>query len=704
MEETVEIAKSPSTEDLIEDWMDYFELKGLIGEINDIASIPTRNSLYISYMDLFSLKESIARALREHPRLVLRAGELAIRKILGPEEAGRRINIRFTDLPSEFIVNIRDLRSVHLDTLVMVEGLVRKATDVKPRLRKGVFICQRCGHEIEIEMDYQYREPLECPEEEGGCGRKASSTKFELDMKKSTFVDVQKIEIQESPESLTGGDQPKRLSLYFYDDIAGKVFPGDQVKIWGILRARQKRDAYGKLPLFDIYLEVNNYDKREKSYLELEITEEDEIEIRKYAKRMDIYQLLINSLSPSIYGMEAEKLSLILQLFGGVEKNLPDGTRVRGDIHVLLVGDPGTAKSQLLRYIADLAPRGIYTSGKSSSAAGLTAAVVKDEFGEGNFTLEAGALVLADGGIACIDEIDKMSEVDRSVMHTAMEQQVVALSKAGIQATLRARCSILAAANPKFGRFGEREIVDQINIPPVLLSRFDIIFAIRDLPNPDLDRRKAVHILNHHQWGEKKRKIEMTTKGRGKVEDLEEIEEKEFIPPELLRKYVSYARQNIFPVLTEEAKDKIIDYFLTLRSRSHEEGGMKIIPITTRQLEAIIRLAEASARIRLSEEVTVEDADRAIKVFNRYLDSITEGGGIDAIYTGRSLARRERLQVILKIISELDSITGEGASIEAITDRAKEEGLTRDEVGDVIKQLLTSGYIYEPRHNVFKTL
>ncbi|MCD6383381.1 MAG: minichromosome maintenance protein MCM [Thermoplasmata archaeon] len=690
-------------EELIKEWMDFFELKGLIGEIHDIANIPTKSSIYVSYLDLLYLKEGIASMLREHPKLVLQSGEKAIRRILGPEEE-RKINIRITDLANEFTLNIRDLRSVHLESFVAVEGLIRKATDVKPKLKTGVFICQRCGHEIVMEMEHQYREPLKCPEEEGGCGRTASSTKFDLDLKKSTFIDVQKIEIQESPEMLSGGDQPKRLSLYLYDDIAGKIYPGDEVKIWGILKAKQKRDAFGKLPLFDIYLDVNNFEKVDKSYLELEITEEDEKKIKELAKRVDIYNLLVRSFSPSIYGMEHEKLSLILQLFGGVEKFLPDGTRTRGDIHILLVGDPGTAKSQLLRYVADLAPRGIYTSGKSASAAGLTAAVVKDEFGEGNFTLEAGALVLADGGIACVDEIDKMSDNDRSIMHTAMEQQIVSISKAGIQAKLRARCSILAAANPKLGRFKEGELVDDIPIPPVLLSRFDVIFAIKDLPHPDLDRRKALHILTHHRWGEMKKRLEMNPKAKGvEGEELEELEDKDLIPPTLLRKYISFAKQRVFPVLSNEAIMKIMEYYLSLRERSREVGGARIIPITTRQLEAIVRLAEASARVRLSEEVTAEDADRAIKLFTRYLETITEGGGIDAIYTGRSLAKREKLQRILLIIRELEQ-EGEGAEKKRIIEMGKEDGLNRQEIEEILRQLLSSGSIYEPRRDVFRSL
>ncbi len=262
------------------------------------------------------------------------------------------------------------------------------------------------------------------------------------------------------------------------DDIAGKVFPGDRVTIYGILKADQKHIGTIMLTEFNIYLYANNYKKETKDFEDIKINEDDEKQIRELAKDPNIIKRLSKSIAPSIYGLEIIKTALVLQLFGGERKVMKDGTKIRGDIHILMVGDPGTAKSQLLRYMTMISPRSVFAFGKGSSAAGLTAAAVRDDFGEGRWTLEAGALVLADNGFVAIDELDKMDDRDTASMHEAMEQQSVTISKAGIMATLKSRCSILAAANPKFGRYDPlKSITEQIDFPPPLLSRFDIILS-----------------------------------------------------------------------------------------------------------------------------------------------------------------------------------------------------------------------------------
>ena len=297
---------------------------------------------------------------------------------------------------------------------------------------------------------------------------------FRLLYKESRFEDYQRIKIQESPDELKGGEQPQTLDINVSDDLAGQVTPGEHITVNGILRSAQKINKDGKTAYFDIYMDGNSIELEEQEYDEVDISPEDEEEIIRLSKDPRVYDKIVFSIAPSIYGYEEVKEAIAHQLFSGVVKSLPDGTRIRGDIHVLLVGDPGIAKSQILRYVVKLAPRGVYASGKSASSAGLTAAAVKDEF-DGQWTLEAGALVLADKGVACIDEMDKMKNEDRSSLHEGMESQTISVAKAGILATLKCRCSILGAANPKLGRFDPYEnIPEQINMPPSLMSRFDL--------------------------------------------------------------------------------------------------------------------------------------------------------------------------------------------------------------------------------------
>jgi len=438
----------------------------------------------------------------------------------------------------------------------------------------------------------------------------------------------------------------------------------------------------------------------------VEITEEDEKKILEISRLPDIYERMRESIAPTIYGMETEKDALVLQLFGGVPKTMPDGTRIRGDIHVLLVGDPGTAKSQILSYISKLAPRSIYASGKATSAAGLTAAAVRDEFGEGHWTLEAGALVLADMGIACIDEIDKMSEQDRSALHQAMEQQEISVAKAGINATLKSRCAILAAANPKLGRFDEFiPIHEQINMPPALLSRFDLIFSLIDRPDRERDSELALHILKTHKAGEVREQ-----RARVKESRYTEDEERKLLErvtptfdPEFLRKYIAYAKRNIFPVMDDEAIERIKDYYVSLRASSEES-----IPFTPRQLEAFVRLAEASARVRLSDRVTIEDAERAINIIEKYLrrvgvDRETGRIDIDMIATGISRTQQDRLRTILSIIRDLCQESPDGtASMEDIQREGEARKIEREKIKEAIEKLKRSGQIYEPKHNHYR--
>lgn len=692
------LAKLLRDENLISLWENFF-LDHYKTEIENIAlSYPEKRSLYVDYWDIDRVNPNLAESLIVNPYHTIYNAEEALKNTEVSTGERLRLHFRVFNLPDINRIGIRKLRSVHLGKLVAMEGLVKKVTEVRPKLQVGAFQCQKCGAVIKLEQEEDIvKEPAECYEDQGGCGRSSS---FKLLPSLSEFIDFQKIELQESPEGLRGGAQPERISVYLEDDLVGDIAPGDRVIVNGILHSHQRRRGTYRLTAFDKILSAISIEKQELAFEEVEVTDEDEKEILEVSKDPKIYEKIRESIAPTIYGMEVEKDALTLQLFGGVAKNMPDGTRIRGDIHVLLVGDPGTAKSQILTYISKLAPRSIYASGRASSAAGLTAAAVRDEFGEGHWTLEAGALVLADMGIAAIDEIDKMSDSDRSALHQAMEQQEISVAKAGINATLKSRCALLAAANPKLGRFDEYlPIHEQINMPPALLSRFDLIFSIIDKPNVDRDSDLAAHILMAHKAGEVHEHISKSKKSLHKKSEEEKLMEivKPVFEPEFLRKYIAYAKRNVFPVMTEEAIETIKNYYVSLRASSEDS-----IPFTPRQLEAFVRLAEASARVRLSSKVTVEDAQRAISIIDQYLrrvslDRETGKFDIDIIATGISHTQQERMRTVIDIIKRIceESKDGNAARADVIRE-AEMAGIEASKAEEILERLKRNGQIYEP--------
>ena len=691
-------------ESLVATWQNFFE-ENYKPEIETVSmEYPKKRSLVVDYWDIDKSDPKLAEMIIHQPYKAIFNAEEALKQIDVSTEQKVCLHFRVKNLPETQKLLIRKIRANHLGKLTAVEGLVKKRTEVRPKLQVGAFQCQKCGAVVRIEQDEDIlKEPSECLEDQGGCGRVSS---FKLLNTLSTFIDSQKIEIQENPEGLRGGAQPERISVYIEDDLVGEIAPGDRVIVNGILHSLQRRRGTFRLTSFDKAMDAVSIESQEMAFEEVEVTEEDEKEILKISKDIEIYQKMQQSIAPTIYGMKVEKEALVLQLFGGLPKEMPDGTHIRGDIHVLFVGDPGTAKSQMLAYLSKLAPRSIYASGKASSAAGLTAAAVRDEFGEGQWTLEAGALVLADMGTACIDEIDKMDESDRSSIHQAMEQQEISVAKAGINATLKSRCAILAAANPKLGRFDEfMPIHEQINMPPALLSRFDLIFSILDKPNRTTDTDLATHILLSHKAGEVHQHV-MKSKNPMYSKDQETAMMQHIMPtfePEFLRKYVAYAKRNIFPVMSDEALDVLRNYYVDFRSSSEDS-----VPFTPRQLEAFVRLAEASARIRLSEEVTVNDAKRAISIIDQYLrrvgmDRETGKFDIDIIATGISHTQHERMRSIIDIIQRLCSESKDGNAARGdIIQEAEIEGIESSKVEDALDRLKRNGQIYEPMHGKYK--
>jgi replicative DNA helicase Mcm len=1166
------MAISLSQEELVQQWENFFRdyYKDRIEET--ALAWPEERALVVDYKDIDLRDITLAEHVLENPVAAFVTAERALRMIDVPVEPRPRLRFRVTGLPESAQIPVRRLRAAHLGKLVAVVGLIKKVTEVRPKLEDAAFRCPLCGcvfrHPQRGELVLE--EPEVCPEERGGCGRGA---RFKVLSEESEFIDHQKIEIQESPEGLKGGAQPERLSIYVEDDLVGQITPGDRVTLNIVMRSQPRRQGMLKLTEFAKVGDLVSIEHEQHDFDEVEIEPEDEERIIELAQNPHIYEVLRGSFSPTIFGLEKEKDALVLALFGGVEKSYPDGSRTRGDIHVLMIGDPGTGKcvtgdtrvplamggvteiknlveeamkgetheiddgwwaplrvpvltmdprgrivpkytsrawkreapkgllrvrtttgrvieatpshplfmtdgvaihprkageirvgdhialprrrpvvassqdpledvsyvasrsrnavrlvrpehkdtdfwrfvglvlgdgnvtyrperqqwwveftnetpelnevfqeqarrlglnpgsaqkpgspalhswatgveassfltelglggtaptkkappalfrspvacqvaflsglfdadahfsrrgeiefytashrlamdvlelldqlgvrssvkqksvkgyeqvywrvvvagqsavelcriirpkhpgkvhaaaqiaqaavnrnsnidvvpvdprflkdlreglglsqsalgvprstvlgiergekrptrrtfqritdalaaaaqdaegldsrylealarmtalassdlfwdrivsietippkesyvydlevpdthnfiaggivnhnSQLLRYMSKLAPRSIYTSGKSASAAGLTAAAVKDDFGEGQWTLEAGALVLADQGIACIDELDKMSKEDQSAMHQAMEQQEISIAKAGIQATLKSRCAVVGGANPKMGRFDKfAPIHEQINMPPALLSRFDLIFSIKDEPRKEQDEKLASYILRNHRAGQVSMHRRNRPDGQYSAEEEKFLFEKitPDLEPEFLRKYVAYAKRNVYPVLDDDAIEIIKEYYVDLRN-SQSEG----LAFTARQLEAFVRLSEASARVRLSEVATIDDAKRAIGIVEYYLKGVgmdPESGtfDIDMIVTGTSHTQRDRMTSIIQIIRELSSESKyKVAEKEQIVEQAEAQGIDKDKAESALQQLKTKGQVYEPR-------
>ncbi len=527
-----------------------------------------------------------------------------------------------------------------------------------------------------MQIDNKFREPSRCT-----CGWKSSFRLLSKEM-----VDTQRLIIEESPDSLEGGEQPRRINVFLQEDLVDpkmeeRTTPGSKVKILGTLKEVPIPLKTGSVSTrYDIAVEANNIIPLEESYEDLKITEEEEEQILELAADPNVFKRLSQSVAPSIYGYELIKGAVLLQLFGGIKKKKSDSGNTRGDIHILLVGDPGVAKSVLLKFISIIAPKGRYVSGKAATAAGLTAAVVKDEFLRG-WALEAGAMVLSNKGTVCIDEIEKMNEQDRSAMHEALEQQTVTISKANIHSTLRAETTVLAAGNPKLGRFNPYvPIPEQVDISPALLSRFDVIFIIKDLPNKIQDEAIATHVLEEH-----------------KQEVIRDI-----VNPKLLRKYISYTKQKFKPKLTDDAIEEIKDFYVKLRGQSsNSESAIKPIPITARQLEGIIRLSEAHAKMHLRNEVTREDAKRAIELLRASLiqvgyDEETKTFDIDKITSGISAGKRNKILIVRETIAQLESRLGKLIPIEEL-EKNIEGKMSAIELEDALTQLSRSGDIFKPK-------
>ncbi len=678
--------KSALSDEVKEFLKQHKDKHGSFKYVEQIDQMMPKNARYIviDYNDLVSHPQ-IESKFNDNPDEMLIAFSRAIKEILQErftsyaEKIKDDIRSRIINYPVQR--SLRQINAEIINKMTSVSGMVVRSSEVKPLAKEITYKCSN-NHEFHITLEKGMTVP---PLYRCGSDPKCTSKEFTIQPEKSRFIDFQIARLQELPEDLPPGQLPHYVDVTIKQDLVDNARPGDRIILSGIVRIEQEsligsRTTSG---LYRLRIDGNNVEflggrgpKTSRKTEREEISPEEEKIIKSLAKNPDIYERLIDSFAPHIQGHTLIKEAILLLVVGSTQRLLQDGTKIRGDINVFLVGDPGTAKSEMLKFCARIAPRGLYTSGRGSTAAGLTAAVVRDK--SGIMMLEAGAVVLGDQGLVCIDEFDKMKPEDRSALHEVMEQQSASIAKGGIVATLNARTSILAAANPMYGKYDPfKNITENVNLPIPLLTRFDLIFVVRDIPSKEKDSRIARHIINLH-----------TPTGN---------DTRSLIDSDILTKYLGYAKRNN-PILTKEAEEKILEYYMKMRTVESEE----MITVTPRQLEGLIRLATARARLLMKDQVDAEDAERAIFL----IESMLRDAGVDVntgkvdlgVLQGRAHSEVSKMQLFMDVLKSLEG-ENKGPVEEKlfITELVKSGKFTEEEARNYIRRMLREASIYESR-------
>ncbi|WCJ27378.1 DNA replication licensing factor MCM3 [Euphorbia peplus] len=600
-----------------------------------------RHRLIVNISDLHSFQDFGPRILKNPSEYIQSFSDAAtdVAQSIDPKylKEGEQVLVGFEGPFVSRRVTPRDLLSEFIGSMVCVEGIVTKCSLVRPKVVKSVHFCPATG-DLTTREYRDITSTVGLPTGSVYPTRDDNGNLLVTEFGLCSYKDHQTLSMQEVPENASPGQLPRTVDIIVEDDLVDSCKPGDRVAVVGIYKALPGRSKGSVNGVFRTVLIANNVSLLNKEANAPVYSPDDLKNIKKIAEREDAFDLLGNSLAPSIFGHSWIKKAVVLLMLSGVEKNLKNGTHLRGDINMMMVGDPSVAKSQLLRAIMNIAPLAISTTGRGSSGVGLTAAVTTDQE-TGERRLEAGAMVLADRGVVCIDEFDKMNDQDRVAIHEVMEQQTVTIAKAGIHASLNARCSVVAAANPIYGTY-DRSLTPTKNIglPDSLLSRFDLLFIVLDQMDPDIDRHISEHVLRMHRYrsaldggegaldgGQRygreeeadadssvfvkyNRMLHGKKTGRGQKRDTLTIK--------FLKKYIHYAKHRIQPELSDEASEQIATAYAELRSASSTTKTGGVLPITARTLETIIRLSTAHAKLKLSRKVSKSDVDAALNVLN----------------------------------------------------------------------------------------
>src|SRR5690242_6895399 len=686
MAQSESIHSKENRTDRVKEFLTQFKDKsGAYKYVEEIDQMMAKKIQYlvVDYNDLVSVPE-IESVFNTDPDEILSTFAGAIKDILKErfpqyaEKIRHDVRVRIANYPAQR--SLREINAEVIGKMTSVSGMVVRSSEIKPLAKELVYICPE-GHETHIvqEKGLEFNAPLKCS------NGKCTHRDLEISPEKSRFIDFQMVRLQELPEDLPPGQLPHYVDVTVLQDLVDNARPGDRVILTGLVRIEQEHipSMRGKTGIYRLRIQGNNIEflggrggKTSRSTEREEISPDEEKIIKSLAKNTDVYDRLIASFAPHIHGHDIIKESILLLIVGSTQRVLADGAKIRGDINIFLVGDPGTAKSEMLKFCARIAPRGLYTSGRGSTAAGLTAAVVRDKIGI--MMLEAGAVVLGDQGLVCIDEFDKMKPEDRSALHEVMEQQSVSIAKGGIVATLNARTSILAAANPMYGKYDPfKNITENVNLPVPLLTRFDLIFVVRDIPSKERDTRIARHILNLHR--------------------VSGTDTKSLIDVDILTKYLSYAKR-FDPNLTPEAEDLILNYYMTMRNVESE--GM--ITVTPRQLEGLVRLATARARLLMKTQVDGEDAERAIFL----MQSMLQDAGVDVntgkvdlgVLQGRPHSEVSKMQLFMDVMKSLEGDEKRPVEEKAfVKELIKTDKFTEDEARKYLKKLQRESAIYESK-------